>query len=163
MIRRIKKHLSPGLVLSLIALVVAVGGTSIAVAQNGTDNTLRTRLGGATEQVVLNVTLLPQNQNNGISDHLVTCPSNPKLGAGVALGGGVIDQRPPDTNRNFAPLTQKTDGPSGTVVLGRALRQLAAPPSEGRAAFGGLPGKRGDFSAAVPGGQPVPPCARAGG
>ena len=34
MIRRIKKHLSPGLVLSLIALVVAVGGTSFAVAQN---------------------------------------------------------------------------------------------------------------------------------
>jgi hypothetical protein len=58
--------------------------------------------------------LLPQNQNNGISDHLVTCPSNPKLGAGVALGGGVIDPRPADTNRNFAPLTQKTDGPSGT-------------------------------------------------
>ena len=113
MIRRIKKHLSPGLVLSLIALVVAVGGTSFAVAQGG-DNTLRTRLGGATEQQVLNVTLLPQAQNNGISDHVVTCPSNPKLGAGVALGGGVIDQRPPDINRNFAPLTQKTDGPSGT-------------------------------------------------
>jgi hypothetical protein len=112
MIRRIKKHLSPGLVLSLIALVVAVGGTSIAVAQNGGDNTLRTRLGGATEQLVL--TLRPQNVNNGISDHLVTCPSNPKLGAGVALGGGVIDPRPPLDNRNFAPLTQKTDGPSGT-------------------------------------------------
>jgi hypothetical protein len=114
MIRRIKKHLSPGLVLSLIALVVAVGGTSIAVAQNGGDNTLRTRLGGATEQLVQTVTLRPQNVNNGISDHLVTCPSNPKLGAGVALGGGVIDPRPPLDNRNFAPLTQKTDGPSGT-------------------------------------------------
>src|SRR4029453_103519 len=113
MIRRIKKHLSPGLVLSLIALVVAVGGTSIAAAQNGTDNTLRTRLGGATQQVVQTVTLLPQNQNNGISDHLVTCPSNPKLGAGVAIGGGGIDTRPP-ANRNFAPLAQKTDGPSGT-------------------------------------------------
>jgi hypothetical protein len=114
MIRRIKKHLSPGLVLSLIALVVAVGGTSIAVAQNGGDNTLRTRLGGATEQAVLNVTLLPATQNNGISDHLVTCPSHPKLGAGVALSGGVIDQRPPADNRNFLPLAQKTDGPSGT-------------------------------------------------
>ena len=66
MIRRIKKHLSPGLVLSLIALVVAVGGTSFAVAQNGTDNTLRTRLGGATTNVVQNVTLLPNNQNNGV-------------------------------------------------------------------------------------------------
>jgi hypothetical protein len=113
MIRRAKKHLSPGLVLSLIALVVAVGGTSIAVAQNGTDNTLRTRLGGATQTVVQNVTLRPQNQNNGISDQLVTCPSNPKLGPGVALGGGVIDPRPPLDNRNFAPLRQKTDGPSG--------------------------------------------------
>jgi hypothetical protein len=113
MIRRTKKHLSPGLVLSLIALVVAVGGTSIAVGQSGQDNTLRTRLGGATKQVVQNVTLLPQAQNNGISDHLVTCPSNPKLGAGVAIGGGVIDTRPPDSTRNFAPLTQKTDGPSG--------------------------------------------------
>jgi hypothetical protein len=112
MIRRIKKHLSPGLVLSLVALVVAVGGTSFAVAQ-GTDNTLRTRLGGATQEVVQNVTLLPQAQNNGISDHLVTCPSNPKLGPGVAIGGGVIDTRPP-ANRNFAPLSQKTDGPSGT-------------------------------------------------
>ena len=114
MIRRIKKHLSPGLVLSLIALVVAVGGTSFAVAQNAGDNTLRTRLGGATEQAVLNVTLLPNNQNNGISDHVVTCPSHPKLGAGVAIGGGVIDQRPPADNRNFLPLAQKTDGPSGT-------------------------------------------------
>jgi len=114
MIRRTKKHLSPGLVLSLIALVVAVGGTSIAVAQKGGDNTLRTRLGGATQQVVQNVALLPQAQNNGISDHLVTCPSNPKLGPGVAIGGGVIDPRPPDNTRNFAPLTQKSDGPSGT-------------------------------------------------
>ena len=113
MIRRAKKHLSPGLVLSLIALVVAVGGTSIAVAQNGTDNTLRTRLGGATTDVVQTVTLLPNSQNNGISDHTVTCPSNPKLGAGVALGGGVIDPRPPSDTRNFAPLAQKTDGPSG--------------------------------------------------
>ncbi len=113
MIRRTKKHLSPGLILSLIALVVAVGGTSIAVAQGG-DNTLRTRLGGATQTVVQSVTLLPQNQNNGISDHLVTCPSNPKLGPGVAIGGGVIDPRPPIEDRNFAPLAQKTDGPSGT-------------------------------------------------
>ena len=108
-----KKHLSPGLVLSLIALVVAVGGTSIAVAQKGGDNTLRTRLGGATQQVVQNVTLLPQAQNAGVSDHLVTCPSNPKLGAGVAIGGGVIDPRPPDNTRDLAPLAQKTDGPSG--------------------------------------------------
>jgi hypothetical protein len=114
MIRRIKKHLSPGLVLSLIALVVAVGGTSFAVAQNTGDNTLRTRLGGATQTLVQTVTLLPQNQNNGISDHLVTCPSNPKLGPGVAIGGGVIDPRPPIADRNFAPLSQKTDGPSGT-------------------------------------------------
>ena len=114
MIRRIKKHLSPGLVLSLIALVVAVGGTSFAVAQNAGDNTLRTRLGGATTNVVQNVTLLPQSQNNGVSDHLVTCPSNPKLGAGVALGGGVIDPRPPLDNRAFEPLAEKTDGPSGT-------------------------------------------------
>jgi hypothetical protein len=114
MIRRTKKHLSPGLVLSLIALVVAVGGSSFAVAQNGTDNTLRTRLGGATQTVTQTVTLLPQTQNNGISDHLITCPSNPKLGPGVAIGGGVIDPRPPSDNRNFAPLTQKTDGPSGT-------------------------------------------------
>jgi hypothetical protein len=113
MIRRAKKHLSPGLVLSLIALVVAVGGTSFAVAQ-GTDNTLRTRLGGATQTVTQNVTLLPQNQNNGISDQLVTCPSNPKLGPGVALGGGVIDPRAPVDSRNFSPLAQKTDGPSGT-------------------------------------------------
>jgi hypothetical protein len=26
----------------------------------------------------------------------------------------VIDQRPPADNRNFLPLAQKTDGPSGT-------------------------------------------------
>ena len=63
--------------------------------------------------MVQTVTLLPNNQNNGVSDHLVTCPSNPKLGAGVALGGGVIDPRPPPDTRNFAPLAQKTDGPSG--------------------------------------------------
>ena len=114
MIRRTKKHLSPGLVLSLIALVVAVGGTSFAVAQ-GTDNTLRTRLGGATQQVVQNVTLLPQATNNGVSDHTVTCPSNPKLGAGVAIGGGVIDPRAPDSTRNFSPLAEKTDGPASST------------------------------------------------
>jgi hypothetical protein len=113
MIRRAKQHLSPGLVLSLIALVVAVGGTSFAVAQNGQDNTLRTRLGGATTPVVQNVTLLPNTLNNGVSDHLVTCPSNPKLGAGVAIGGGVIDPRPPADSRAFEPLAEKTDGPSG--------------------------------------------------
>ena len=112
MIGRTKKHLSPGLVLSLIALVVAVGGT--AIAQNAGDNTLRTRLGGATQQVVESVTLLPQSDNNGVSDHLVTCPSHPKLGAGVAIGGGVIDPRSPDNTRNFAALAEKTDGPSGT-------------------------------------------------
>lgn len=111
MIRRTKKHLSPGLVLSLIALVVAVGGT--AIAQNAGDNTLRTRLGGATQQLVESVTLLPQSDNNGVSDHLVTCPSHPKLGAGVAIGGGVIDPRSPDTTRDLSPLEEKTDGPSG--------------------------------------------------
>ncbi|MCE3265329.1 MAG: hypothetical protein K0S15_38 [Solirubrobacterales bacterium] len=111
MIRRTKKHLSPGLVLSLIALVVAVGGT--AIAQNAGDNTLRTRLGGATQQVVESVTLLPQSDNNGVSDHLVTCPSHPKLGAGVAIGGGVIDPRSPDNTRNLSALAEKTDGPSG--------------------------------------------------
>jgi hypothetical protein len=113
MIRRIKKQLSPGLVIGLIALVVAVGGSSFAIAQQA-DNTLRTRLGGATKQVVQTVTLLPQATNNGVSDHLVTCPSNPKLGQGVAIGGGVIDTRPPDDTRNFAALAEKTDGPSGT-------------------------------------------------
>jgi hypothetical protein len=111
MIRRIKKQLSPGLVIGLIALVVAVGGSSFAIAQQG-DNTLRTRFGGATKQVVQTVALLPQSNNNGVSDHTVTCPSNPKLGAGVAIGGGVIDPRPPDNTRQLSPLSQKTDGPS---------------------------------------------------
>jgi hypothetical protein len=111
MIRRIKKQLSPGLVVGLIALVVAVGGSSFAIAQQG-DNTLRTRLGGATKQVVQTVALLPDTQNEGVSDHTVTCPSNPKLGQGVAIGGGVIDPRVPDSARNLEPLEEKTDGPS---------------------------------------------------
>jgi hypothetical protein len=111
MIRRIKKQLSPGLVIGLIALVVAVGGSSFAIAQQG-DNTLRTRLGGATKQVVQTVTLLPDTNNQGVSDFTVTCPSNPKLGAGVAIGGGVIDPRSPDNTRNLAALEEKTDGPS---------------------------------------------------
>jgi hypothetical protein len=111
MIRRIKRQLSPGVVIGLIALVVAVGGGSFAIAQQG-DNTLRTRFGGATKQVVQNVTLLPDTNNEGVSDHTVTCPSNPKLGAGVAIGGGVIDPRAPDNTRNFAALEEKTDGPS---------------------------------------------------
>jgi hypothetical protein len=110
MIRRIKKQLSPGLVVGLIALVVAVGGGTLAIAQ--TDNTLRTRFGGATKQVVQNVTLLPDTTNQGVSDHTVTCPSNPKLGAGVAIGGGVIDPRAPDNTRNLVALEEKTDGPS---------------------------------------------------
>jgi hypothetical protein len=111
MLRRIKKQLSPGLVVGLIALVVAVGGGSFAIAQQG-DNTLRTRFGGATKQVLQTVALLPDTQNQGVSDHTVTCPSNPKLGQGVAIGGGVIDPRVPDSTRNLAPLSEKTDGPS---------------------------------------------------
>ncbi len=114
MMRRLKRHLSPGPVLGLIALVVAVGGSSFAIAQSGKKGTLRTRFGGATQQVVQSVNLLPQAQNNGISDFTVTCPSSSKLGPGVAIGGGVIDPRPPDSTRNMAPLSQKTDGPKGT-------------------------------------------------
>jgi hypothetical protein len=114
MLRRIKKQLSPGLVVGLIALVVAVGGGSFAIAQQG-DNTLRTRFGGATKQVVQTVTLLPQATNNGVSDHTVTCPSNPKLGQGVAIAGGVIDPRAPDNTRNFAALAEKTDGPASST------------------------------------------------
>jgi hypothetical protein len=112
MIRRLKRHLSPGLVLGLIALVVAVGGSTFAIAQKGGDNTLRTRFGGATKQVVQTVTLLPDSQNEGVSDHTVTCPSNQKLGAGVAVGGGVIDPRPPNDMRELVALEEKTDGPS---------------------------------------------------
>ena len=111
MIRRIKRQFSPALVVALIALVVAVGGGTFAIAQQG-DNTLRTRFGGATKQVVQTVTLLPQATNNGVSDHTVTCASNPKLGQGVAIAGGVIDPRAPDSTRNFAALAEKTDGPS---------------------------------------------------
>ena len=113
MMGRLKRHLSPGLVLGLIAIVVAVGGSSFAIAQSGNE-TLRTRFGGATQQVVQAVNLLPQTTNNGISDYTVTCPSSSKLGAGVAIGGGVIDTRPPDSTRNMGPLSQKTDGPKGT-------------------------------------------------
>ncbi len=114
MMRRLKRHLSPGLVLGLIALVVAVGGSSFAIAQTSKQETLRTRFGGATQLVVQKVNLLPQTTNNGISDHTVTCPSSSKLGPGVAIGGGVIDTRPPDGSRNMGPLSQKTDGPKGT-------------------------------------------------
>lgn len=113
MIRRIRKHLTPGFVLGLIALIVAVGGTSFALAQAGKKQPLRTRLGGATTQVVQNVNLLPQANNAGVSDHTVTCPSNPKLGQGVAIGGGVFDPRPPDPLRNVT-YEEYTDGPSGT-------------------------------------------------
>ncbi len=114
MMRRLKRHLSPGLVLGLIAVVVAVGGGSFAIAQSSKQETLRTRFGGATQQVVQTVKLLPQTTNNGVSDFTVTCPSSSKLGAGVAIGGGVIDTRPPDATRNMQPLNQKTDGPNGT-------------------------------------------------
>ncbi len=114
MMRRFKRHLSPGLVLGLIAVVVAVGGSSFAIAQSSKQETLRTRFGGATQQVVQAVKLLPQTTNNGVSDFTVTCPSSSKLGAGVAIGGGVIDTRPPDSTRNMQPLNQKTDGPKGT-------------------------------------------------
>jgi hypothetical protein len=113
MIRRIKKQLSPGLVLGLIAILIAVGGSSFAIAQTGKNQTLRTRFGGATQLVVQNVNLLPQADNAGVSDHTVACPSNPKLGPGVAIGGGVIDPRPPDPARNVT-YEEYTDGPSGT-------------------------------------------------
>ena len=112
MIGRIKKHLSPGLVLGMIALIVALGGTSVALeAKSAKKGTLRTRFGGATQEVVQTVALLPQAVNNGVSDHTVTCPSNPTLGAGVGIAGGVVDPRAPDNTRNLAPLEEKTAGP----------------------------------------------------
>jgi hypothetical protein len=114
MAKRFKKHLTPGLVLGLIALIVAVGGSSFAIAQSGKKQTLRTRLGGATQHVVQTVTLRPQTDNAGVSDHTVTCPSNPKLGPGVAVGGGVIDPRPPDNTRAGEPYSESTNGPSPT-------------------------------------------------
>lgn len=116
MLARFKKLPSPGVVLGTLALIVAVSGSSIAIvqAQNGKQDTLRTRIGGATKQVTQTVTLLPQATNNGISDHTVTCPANAKLGPGVAYSGGVVDTRPPDNTRNLAPLSQQTSGPSGT-------------------------------------------------
>lgn len=115
MYRGIKRHFSPGLVLGVIAVFVALGGTSFALqAKSASDNTLRTRLGGATQQVVQTVNLLPNASNNGVSDFTVTCPSSSKLGPGVAIGGGVIDPRAPDNTRNMGPLSQKTDGPKGT-------------------------------------------------
>jgi hypothetical protein len=112
MTERIKRHLSPGVVLGLIALIVAVGGSSIAIAQQGKKQTLRTRIGGATQLVSQTVTLLPLTTNGGNSDHTITCPSNPKLGPGVALGGGVIDPTGPIDTRNMAPFEEKTDGPA---------------------------------------------------
>jgi hypothetical protein len=109
---RFKRHLSPGLVLGVIALVVALGGTSIAVEQAkvAKKSALKGRLGGGTTEVVQTETLLPQTQNNGLSDYTVTCPSAGSAGSRRAIAGGVVD---PVKGNNLAPLTQKTDGPMG--------------------------------------------------
>jgi hypothetical protein len=112
MSRTLRKHLSPGLVLGVIALVVALGGTSIAVeqAQVAKKSALKGRFGGGTTEVVQTVTLLPQAQNNGISTHTVNCPSAGSAGSRRAIAGGVVD---PVAGNNLAPLSQKTDGPMG--------------------------------------------------
>ena len=114
MAKRFKKHLSPGLVLGLIALIVAVGGSSFAIAQSGKkQDTLRTRIGGATQLVAQTFTIPPSTTNGGNADQTITCPSNTKLGSGVALGGGVVDLEAPVAGRNLVQLEEKTDGPVG--------------------------------------------------
>jgi hypothetical protein len=114
MAKRFKKHLSPGFVLGLIALIVAVGGSTFAIAQSGKKDTLRTRIGGATQLVVQTFTVPGSATNGGNADHTITCPSNPKLGSGVAIGGGVVDLEAPVTARSLIELEEKTDGPVGT-------------------------------------------------
>lgn len=115
MIGRIKKGLSPGVVLGTIALVVAIGGSSIAMvqAQDGKKSALKGRFGGGSLEVVRNYTMLPQTVNNGISDEIITCPSAGKAGPRRAVSGGVRDIRPPDNTRNLAPLDQAVNSPQG--------------------------------------------------
>jgi hypothetical protein len=102
--RKMFKYGSPGLVMGAIALVIALGGTSLADQQAQT--AAKPKVKPKVTQVTQTATLPPQSTSNGILDVTVTCPDGTTV-----VGGGALDLRPPGSN--LAPFQQNTYGPSG--------------------------------------------------
>ena len=79
------KYGSPGLALGAIALVIALGGTSVAGdAQTAAKKKVTARTN--VTQVTQTVTLPPQATNAGVLEQTVNCPA----GTTVTGGGGVF-------------------------------------------------------------------------
>jgi hypothetical protein len=104
--------------LGMIALVVALGGSSFALEQAqkaGKKGTLRTRIGGATNIVKSLETVPGEGTNSGRLFRAVGCPVHPKLGKGIAYAGGVENLGSGD----LEPLEEKTDYPWGGLGQSR--------------------------------------------
>ena len=76
----IRKHTSPGLVLGVVAVVIALAGTSLAGDSARTAAQVRTQV----SQVVQQLSIPPQSTNEGKVEATVNCPS----GYGQVVGGG---------------------------------------------------------------------------
>ena len=82
---RIRKHTSPGLVLGVVAIVIALAGTSLAGDSARTAAQVRTQV----SQVVQQLSIPPQSTNEGKVEATVNCPSGTKVvGGGATFASG---------------------------------------------------------------------------
>jgi hypothetical protein len=102
--RRTLKYSSPGLVLAAIALIVALGGTSIA--GNNAQSAAKPKVKPQVTQVTQPAGIPPQGTNAGILDVTVNCPAGT-----LVVGGGALDLRAPGSP--LEAFAEATDGPSG--------------------------------------------------
>jgi hypothetical protein len=103
-VRKMIKYSSPGLILAAVALVVALGGTSIA--GGGAQTAAKPKVKAKVTQVTQSATLPGQGTNAGILDQTVNCP-----GGTTVVGGGALDTRP--SGSPLEPFAESTYGPSG--------------------------------------------------
>jgi hypothetical protein len=83
---RIRKYTSPGLVLGVVAIVIALAGTSLAGDSARTARSVEPKV----SQVVQQLNIPPQSTNEGKVEATVNCParSNPEGVAGTRVVSG---------------------------------------------------------------------------
>jgi hypothetical protein len=82
---RIRKHTSPGLVLGVVAIVIALAGTSLA----GDRQTHPAAVKNKVSPVVQQLSIPPQSTNEGKVEATVNCPSGTQVvGGGATFASG---------------------------------------------------------------------------
>ncbi len=117
--RKTIKYSSPGLVLAAVALVVALGGTSVAGGGAQTSAKAIAKV----NQVNQSITVPPQSSNVGVLEATVNCPNGTTVvGGGVTLPSGtpatatdmfVAESGPAGNGWRFASTTTERRGPYG--------------------------------------------------